>query len=171
MAQALDPILPPDIDDLARAVLQAACARGLTLATAESCTGGLLASLLTDMPGFSHAFERGFVVYTDAAKVEVLDVPPSFLPHGGAVSQPTAIAMAEGAIARSRADVAVSITGWAEEVGDPKRPAGLVHFACARRGGYTHHRQARFGDIGRAALRIESLRVALRMLQQAIALE
>jgi hypothetical protein len=101
MAEALDPILPPDIDELTRAVLEAACARELTLATAESCTGGLLASLLTDVPGCSHAFERGFVVYTDDAKIELLDVPPSLLPHGGAVSQPTAIAMAEGAIKRS----------------------------------------------------------------------
>jgi nicotinamide-nucleotide amidase len=170
MAEALDPILPPDIDELTQAVLEAACARGLTLATAESCTGGLLASLLTDVPGCSHAFDRGFVVYTDEAKIELLDVSPSFLPDGGAVSQPTAIAMAEGAIRRSNADVAVSITGWAEEVGDPKRPGGLVHFACARRGGYTHHRQAQFGDIGRGPLRIECLRVALRMLQQAVAL-
>jgi nicotinamide-nucleotide amidase len=94
------------------------------------------------VPGCSHAFDRAFVVYTDAAKIELLDVPPSFLPHGGAVSQPTAIAMAEGAIGGSKADVAVSITGWAEEVGDPERPGGLVHFACARRGGFTHHRQA-----------------------------
>jgi nicotinamide-nucleotide amidase len=170
MAEALDPILPPDIDELTQAVLKTACARELTLATAESCTGGLLASLLTDVPGCSHAFDRGFVVYTDEAKIQLLDVPPSLLPHGGAVSQPTAIAMAEGAIRRSNADVAVSVTGWAEEVGDPERPGGLVHFACARRGGYTHHRQAQFGDIGRGPLRIECLRVALKMLQQAVAL-
>jgi nicotinamide-nucleotide amidase len=168
MAEALDPILPLDIDELTQAVLEAACARDLTLATAESCTGGLLASLLTDAPGRSHAFDRGFVVHTDEAKIELLDVPPSFLPHGGAVSQPTAIAMADGAIRRSKADVAVSITGWVEDAGDPERPAGLVHFACARRGGYTHHRQARFGNIGRGRLRIECLRVALKMLAQAV---
>lgn len=112
----------------------------------------------------------GFVVYTDDAKIALLDVPASLLPHGGSVSQSTAIAMADGAIKRSKADVAVSITGWAEEVGDPERPGGLVHFACARRGGYTHHRQAQFGDIGRGPLRIECLRVALKMLQQAVAL-
>jgi nicotinamide-nucleotide amidase len=170
MPEALDPILPPDIDELTRAVLEAACDRELTLATAESCTGGLLASLLTDVPGCSHAFDRGFVVYTDDAKIALLDVPASLLPHGGSVSQSTAIAMADGAIKRSKADVAVSITGWAEEVGDPERPGGLVHFACARRGGYTHHRQAQFGDIGRGPLRIECLRVALKMLQQAVAL-
>jgi nicotinamide-nucleotide amidase len=170
MAEALDPILPSDIDELTWAVLEAACARDLTLATPESWTGGLLASLLTDVPGCSHAFDRAFVVYTDAAKIELLDVPPSLLPHGGAVSQATAIAMAEGAIARSKADVAVSITGWAEEVGDPERPGGMVHFACARRGGFTHHRQVRLGDIGRGPRRIECLRVALKMLQQALAL-
>jgi len=168
MAEVLDPILPPDVEALTTAVLEAACGRGLTLATAESCTGGLLASLLTDMPGCSHAFERGFVVYTDEAKIEMLGVSADLLPRGGAVSQPTAIAMAEGAIRRSRADVAVSITGWAEEIGDPERPGGLVHFACARREGYTHHRQARFGEIGRAALRLECLRVALKMLRQAL---
>ena len=170
MAEALDPILPSDIDELTQAVLEAACARELTLATAESCTGGLLASLLTDVPGCSHAFERGFVVYADAAKIDLLGVPSSFLAHGGAVSQSTAIAMAEGAILRSNADVAVSVTGWAEDAGDPDRPVGLVHFACARRGGYTHHRQARFGDIGRGPLRIACLRVALKMLRQALEL-
>ena len=170
MAEALGPIFSSDIEELTRAILEAACARELTLATAESCTGGLLASLLTDVPGCSHAFDRGFVVYTDAAKIELLGVPPSLLPHGGAVSQPTAIAMAEGAIKRSTADVAVSITGWAEEIGDPERPGGLVHFACARREGFTHHRQVRLGDIGRGPLRIECLRVALKMLRQAMAL-
>jgi nicotinamide-nucleotide amidase len=168
MAEALEPILPADIDELTKAVLEAADARALTLATAESCTGGLLASLLTDVPGRSHVFERGFVTYGDAAKIEMLDVPVALLSHGGAVSQATAIAMAEGAIARSRADVAVSVTGWAEEVGDPQRPGGLVHFACARRGGYTHHRRAEFGNVGRADLRIACLRVVLKMLLQAV---
>ena len=168
MAEALDPILPPDIDDLARTVLEAARDRELALATAESCTGGLLASLLTDIPGCSHAFERGFVVYTDDAKIEMLGVPARLLPHGGSVSRATAVAMAEGAIQRSRADAAVSITGWAEEVGDPERPGGLVHFACARRRGHTHHRKAEFGAIGRADLRIACLRVALKMLRRAV---
>jgi len=168
MAEALDPILPPDIDELTRAVLEAACARELTLATAESCTGGLLASLLTDVPGCSHAFDRGFVVYTDDAKIALLDVPPSLLPHGGSVSQPTAIAMADGAIKRSKADVAVSITGWAEEVGDPEQPGGLVHFACARRGGQTVHRCEGFGAVGRAEVRLRALRVALGLLHDAL---
>jgi len=170
MAEAIDPILPSDIEDLTRAVLEAACARDMALATAESGTGGLLAALLTDMPGCPHVFDRGFVAYTDAAKIEMLGVPSALLAQGGAVSQPTAIAMADAAIHRSGADVAVSITGWMEDVGDPMRPAGLVHFACARRGGYTHHRQVRFGDIGRGPLRIECLRMALKMFQQALKL-
>ena len=168
MAEALDSLPPADIDALAQAVLEAACARDLTLATAESCTGGLLASLLTDASGRSQAFERGFVAYADAAKTEMLDVPAALLADGGAVSQPAAIAMAEGAIQRSRADVAISITGWLEDVDDPKRPAGLVHFACARRGGYTHHRRAQFGALGRAELRAACVRMALKMLQQAL---
>jgi nicotinamide-nucleotide amidase len=168
MAETPDPIPPSDIDELTRAVLEIARAHALTLATAEGCTGGLLASLLTDAPGFSQVFERGFVVSTDAAKIEMLDVSASLLAHGGAVSQPTAIAMAEGALQRSHADVAVAMTGWVEAGDDAERPVGLVHFACARRGGYTHHRQARFGDIGRAALRVACLRVALKMLQQAV---
>ena len=159
-----------DIDTLARAVVEAASARNLTLATAESGTRGLLASLLTDAPGCSHVFDRGFVAYTDAAKTAMLGVPATLLAQGGAVSQPTAIAMAEGAILRSGADVAVSITAWTEEIGDPAQPGGLAHFACARRGGYTHHRQALFGDMGRDALRIECLRVALKMFQQALKL-
>lgn len=170
MVETLDPILPSDIENLALAVVEIACAREMALATAESCTGGLLASLLTDIPGCSHVFDRAFVAYTDNAKIEMLGVPAAFLAQEGAVSQSTAIAMADGAIQRSGADVAVSITGWVEETGHPLKPGGLVHFACARRGGYTHHRQARFTDIGRARMRVECLRVALKMFQQALKL-
>src|SRR3954468_8237259 len=130
MAEALEPALPPDIDRLAQAVLQAACDRELMLATAESCTGGLLASLLTDIPGKSHAFERGLVTYADEAKHELLGVPLAILQTDGAVSEAAARAMAEGAIAHSRADIAVSITGFTD--GAPQQPAGLVHLASAR---------------------------------------
>jgi nicotinamide-nucleotide amidase len=163
MAEALDPAVPRDVEELAQAVLQAACDQDLLLAAAESCTGGLLASLLTDIPGKSHAFERGFVTYTDAAKHEMLDVPRAVLARDGAVSEPCARAMAEGALARSRADLAVSITGYAEAE-DPAL-AGLVHFACARQGRPTVHRVARFGDVGRAEVRIRALDVALGMLR------
>ena len=170
MAEALDPILTPELDALTRRVLEAACARDLKLGTAESCTGGLLASLLTDVPGCSHAFERGFVVYSEEAKHDLLGIAMDMLRDGGAVSQPVVLAMARGALARSRADIVLAVTGWAEDMGDPERPGGLVHFACARRGGFTHHRQVRLGDIGRGPLRIECLRVALKMLQQALSL-
>src|SRR5438094_6824500 len=115
MAEALEPAIPTSLDELAKFVLREACGRRLRLATAESCTGGLLASLLTDVPGCSHAFERGFVTYTDEAKHELLDVPLEMLRNEGAVSQAVAKAMAEGAIAASRADVAVSVTGWTED--------------------------------------------------------
>jgi nicotinamide-nucleotide amidase len=162
MAEALEPAVPSDVDDLAGRVLREACDRDLTLATAESCTGGLLASLLTDLPGLSHAFERGFVTYTHAAKQEMLGVPQAVLDEDGAVSEPCAKAMAEGALAQSRAHVALSITGFTEA--GPGQPAGLVHFACARRGGPTIHRREAFGDIGRAEVRVAALRVALEML-------
>jgi nicotinamide-nucleotide amidase len=163
MAEALDPALPPAVDALAQRVLRGACDQELRLATAESCTGGLLASLLTDIPGMSHAFERGFVVYTNEAKTELLGVSTTILEKDGAVSEQAARAMAEGALARSHADVAVSITGFTE--GRPGQPAGLVHFACARRGRPTTHRRQEFGDVGRANVRIAALETALGMLE------
>lgn len=164
MAEALDPILPGHVDALAQQVLNEACMRGLKLVTAESCTGGLLASLLTDVPGCSHAFERGFVTYTDEAKHQMLGVPTTLLETLGAVSEPVAMAMAEGALARSGGDVAVSVTGWAEAGPGPDQPVGLVHFAAARRNRPTAHSEERFGDIGRAKLRVACLEVGLRMM-------
>ena len=166
MAEALDPPLPDDIDQLAKAVLTLACDCELRLAAAESCTGGLLASLLTDIPGKSHAFERGFVTYTDEAKNELLGVPLPLIREAGAVSERCARAMAEGALDRSRADIAVSITGFTE--GGPGQPAGLVHFGCARRGAATRHRVERFGDVGRAEVRLNALRVALTLLHEGL---
>ena len=166
MAEALDPAIPSSVDELAQFVLAEACERGLMLAAAESCTGGLLASLLTDIPGRSHAFERGFVTYTHEAKHEMLGVPMEVLETDGAVSETAARAMAEGALAHSRADVAVSITGFAE--GGPGQPAGLVHFACARSNRPTRHKVKTFGDIGRAALRVCALETALGMLRDAL---
>ena len=164
MAEALDPILPDRIDALAQQVLTEARVRGVTLAVAESCTGGLLASLHTDMPGLSHVFDRGFVTYTDAAKTEMLGVPPALIAQHSAVSQEVARAMAEGALERSHAEIAVSITGWAEGGPDPKKPGGLVHFASVRTSRGVRLHEAHFGDIGRARLRIACLDVALKML-------
>jgi nicotinamide-nucleotide amidase len=164
MAEALDPILPGRVESLAAQVLTEASLRRFSLATAESCTGGLLASLLTDIPGRSHAFERGFVVYTNAAKTEMLGVPAPLIASFTAVSEPVARAMAEGALARSKAEIALAVTGWAEGGPDPSKPAGLVWFACARRMRGVRTREARFGDIGRARLRIACLDAALTMM-------
>jgi nicotinamide-nucleotide amidase len=163
MAEALDPAIPPRVDELAQFVLREACDRGLMLATAESCTGGLLASLLTDIPGLSHAFERGFVVYTHEAKHELLGVPKDVLETDGAVSEACARAMAEGAIAGSNADIACAITGFTE--GGPDQPAGLVHIACVRRNRPGAHRELHFGDVGRAEVRLRALEAALGMMR------
>jgi nicotinamide-nucleotide amidase len=137
-------------------------------ATAESCTGGLIAGLLTEIPGSSNVVERGFVVYSNAAKKELLAVPAKTLAQHGAVSEQTARAMAEGALAKSRADVAVSVTGIAGPGGGTAaKPVGLVHFACARSGRRTVAREERFGDIGREAVRLASVKVGLDLLEAA----
>jgi nicotinamide-nucleotide amidase len=161
--ETLSPALPDAIDHAARAVLQKAHDAGLSLATAESCTGGLLASLLTDVEGVSSVFERGFVTYSEDAKCDLLHIARDTVDTCGAVSEPVARAMAEGALAASRADVALSITGFAGP-GGPNDEPGLVHFACARTGRETLHREEHFGDIGRGPTRIACLRVALEMI-------
>jgi nicotinamide-nucleotide amidase len=144
-------------------------AAGLMAATAESCTGGLIAGLLTEIPGSSNVLERGFVVYSNAAKQELLGVPAETLANHGAVSAETARAMAEGALKNSRADVVVSVTGIAgPDGGTAAKPVGLVHFACARRGEPTVAREERFGDIGREAVRIASVRAGIDLLEAAI---
>lgn len=156
-----------DLDDLAAGVLATCRARGLMLATAESCTGGLVAGALTDIAGSSDVVERGFVTYSNAAKVEMLGVPEAWIAEHGAVSELVARAMAEGAIARSRADVAVAVTGIAGPGGGSAgKPVGLVHFAAARRGAATLHVERRFGDLGRAEIRRRSVAQALELLMQ-----
>jgi nicotinamide-nucleotide amidase len=161
-AETLAAVLPDEVDQQARAMLERACAADVSIATAESCTGGMVASLLTDVPGASHAFERGFVTYTDEAKAEMLGIPLDLIKREGAVSKPVAIAMAEGAIANSTADLAFSVTGFAGHGDEP----GLVHFGCARKGRGTMHREERFGDIGRGPIRVECMRVAIEMMSE-----
>lgn len=167
MAEELSAIIPDDVERAARSVLEAAGARGWRLATAESCTGGLLASLLTDIEGASSAFERGFVVYSSEAKCELLEIAPEQIDRCGTVSREVAIAMADGALKGSHADLALAITGFAGPAGPDDEP-GLVHFACARIGGETRHRCETFGDIGRGPTRIACVRVALEMLGDAL---
>ena len=131
----------------AKDVLDFCTSGGLRLATAESCTGGLVAAVLTSIPGCSSAFERGFVAYSNDAKTESLGVPAALIESHGAVSEPVARAMAEGALARSKADIAVSVTGIAgPDGGSEEKPVGLVHFACARRDNPTEHVRMQFGQ-------------------------
>jgi nicotinamide-nucleotide amidase len=145
-------------------VLAACRSAGLRLATAESCTGGLIAARLTDVAGSSDVVERGFVTYSNEAKSELLGVPMALIQRVGAVSEEVARAMAEGALARSRADIAIAVTGIAGPGGaTPNKPVGLVHLACARRGGATtHERQVFPGD--RAAIREASVMRAFAMI-------
>lgn len=167
MTETLSATLPDDVEASVHRVLQAACDGGLKLAAAESCTGGLLASVLTDVEDLSHAFERGFVVYTDEAKAELLGIPADLIDREGAVSRPVAIAMAKGGIARSAADICLAVTGFSGPAGPDDEP-GLVHFACQRRGRDVRHREEHFGDIGRGATRIACLRVALEMIESSL---
>jgi nicotinamide-nucleotide amidase len=162
-------MFPVDLQDAAARLLEACRTRGLRIATAESCTGGLIAALLTDIPGSSDVVERGFVTYSNAAKQECLGVPEAALQQHGAVSEPVARAMAEGALANSVADLAVSVAGFAgPRGGNEAKPVGLVHLAVAREGGTSLHRECRFGDIGRGQIRIKSVEAALVLLHGAL---
>jgi nicotinamide-nucleotide amidase len=157
-------------DDLRRAatrVLERCRVRGLTVATAESCTGGLVAGALTEIAGSSDVVDRGFVTYSDGAKQAMLGVPAATLESHGAVSRETAEAMARGALARSPAGLAVAVTGIAGPGGgSAEKPVGLVHFAAAARDGQLVHREKRFGDVGRAEVRRLSVVEALAMLEE-----
>jgi nicotinamide-nucleotide amidase len=141
-------------------------ARGLRLATAESCTGGLVAAMLTEIAGSSDVVDCGFVTYSNEAKRAMLGVPAATLKHHGAVSGETAAAMAVGALENSRADMTVAITGIAGPGGGSKqKPVGLVHFAAASRDGRRLARSRRYGRIGRRQVRLRSVAEALQLLE------
>lgn len=165
--ETLSPAIPEDVEHDVYRLLKAICDADLKLVTAESCTGGLLASLLTDVEGAGHAFERGFVTYTDEAKHEMLGVDAALLKEKGAVSKEVAIAMAKGALARSSGDISLSVTGFAGPAGGDDEE-GLVHFALARKGGEMLHREEHFGPLGRGKVRLKCLRTALKMLDHAL---
>ena len=155
-----------DLHAAAAAVLNTCRARGLTVATAESCTGGLVASALTEIAGSSAVVDRGFVTYSNDAKEQMLGVPAETLKKFGAVSRETAEAMARGALQHADVDLVVAITGIAGPGGGSRdKPVGLVHFACAARDGSLAHAEKRFGDIGRSEVRHRSVLQALAMLQ------
>ena len=150
-------------------LLAVARAKGLKIATAESCTGGLIAGLLTEIPGSSDVMDRGFVTYSNQAKEEMLGVPAAMIRQYGAVSEAVARAMAEGAIRNSTAQLSVAVTGIAGPGGGSgEKPVGLVHIAAARAGDATLHRECRFGDVGRSEVRLATIVAALELLQPLI---
>jgi nicotinamide-nucleotide amidase len=167
MSETLEPALPDHLDEQAERLMHAICDRELKIATAESCTGGMLAALLTDIEGCGHGFDRGFVTYSKDAKHDLLGIESEILDRNDAVSETVARAMAEGALSRSTADVAIGITGFAGPAGAGCEE-GLVHFALARRGSPTVHRVEHFGSLGRGVIRVKSLKVMLNMLEQSI---
>ena len=154
---------------MARLFLDDAQQRRLKVVTAESCTGGLVAALLVEIPGSSKVLERGFVTYSNKAKEEVLGIPGDLIADYGAVSEPIARAMAEGALEESRANMAISITGIAGPGGGTRlKPVGTVHFALARENAPIRHQMENFGDIGRSEIRMASVEVALQMMMESV---
>ena len=167
MSETLEPALPDDLDEQAERLMRRLCDAEMSIATAESCTGGMLAALLTDIEGAGHAFDRGFVTYSKESKTDQLGIEPSLLDHNDAVSEVVARAMAEGALKRSQATIAIGITGFAGPAG-PDKEEGLVHMALARREGRTVHREEHFGAVGRGEVRVKSLKVMLEMLEDSL---
>ena len=167
MSETLEPALPEDLDRKAEQAMRRLCDQQLTVATAESCTGGLLASLLTDIEGCGHGFDRGFITYSAEAKQELLGLHPDLVDHNDAVNAEVAKAMAEGALERCKADIALAVTGFAGPSG-PNCEEGLAFMACARRDGETKVEERHFGAIGRGPIRIEALKVLVDMMCHAI---
>ncbi len=164
-----DSIFPLELLSLARLLLDECREQRLRIVTAESCTGGLVAGVLTEIAGSSDVVDRGFVTYSNRAKQAVLGVPGDLIADVGAVSEPVARFMAEGALEASDAHIAVAVTGVAGPGGgSPMKPVGTVHFATARANGPIQHRLEMFGDIGRGRVRMESVRVALEMMRERV---
>jgi nicotinamide-nucleotide amidase len=157
------------IFDRAETLLKETKARGYTIATAESCTGGLIAASLAAVPGASDSLDRGFVTYSNKAKNEMLGVPMALIDAHGAVSREVALAMVAGALANSPADIAVAVTGVAGPGGGTAtKPVGLVHIAAARRGGGTLHDEKRFGAIGRHEIQTETVAAAFDLMTRVL---
>jgi nicotinamide-nucleotide amidase len=158
-------MFPDHLAGAARAFLAEAAKRKLLLATAESCTGGLIAACICEIPGCSSVLERGFVTYSNEAKADMLGVPADLIVDKGAVSAEVARAMAEGALRNSRADLAIAVTGIAgPDGGSAEKPVGLVHLAAARKGRDTLHVEKRFGAIGRLNVQAASVEAAFKLL-------
>ncbi|MCM2439774.1 CinA family protein [Agrobacterium vitis] len=158
-------LFPDDLEKAARTIIEDFTRRGLTIATAESCTGGLIAGLLTEIAGSSAVVDRGYVTYSNQAKMDMLGVPSLTLEAYGAVSRQTALAMAHGALYRSGASISVAVTGIAGPGGgSDEKPVGLVHLASASRSGAILLHAMRYGDLGREGIRLATIRTALAML-------
>lgn len=164
MSETLTASIPTPLERRITALLQRLCARDLTVATAESCTGGLFASVLSDVDGFGHAFEQGFVTYTEQAKTDQLGVPSRLIEDHGVVSAEVAAAMARGCLDRSGADFALSVTGFAGPGGDEDEE-GLVHLAAAARDGRLLASEHHFGSVGRGRVRLRSLDAGVSLLE------
>ena len=159
-------IFPQTIETYASSIILKASREGAMLATAASCTGGLIAAALTEIPGSSAVVDRGFVTYTNRAKVELLGVSEDVLSAYGAVSRETALQMVAGALMRSRATVAVAVTGIAGPGGgSAEKPVGLVHLAARHKDGRLLHREMRYGDLGRDGIRLATVETALEMVE------
>ncbi|MDV4164175.1 CinA family protein [Rhizobium leguminosarum] len=163
-------LFPQDIISTAEAIVRDFTAAGLMLSTAESCTGGLIAGALTEISGSSAVVDRGFVTYTNTAKIEMLGVQAETLLRFGAVSEETAQQMVHGALFRSRAEIAVAVTGIAGPGGGSvEKPVGLVHLAAKSRSGALIHRKMLYGDIGRSEVRLATIRTALELVRSLLA--
>ena len=153
------------IHELAREVVALCVEKNVMVATAESCTGGLVAGCITEIPGASQVLERGFITYSDQAKTEMLGVMPITLRQYGAVSKDAALEMAHGAMSRSEAGISVSVTGIAgPDGGSTGKPVGLVHFGGRHYKGAMIHREMNFGEIGRHNIRMKAVETALEMI-------
>ncbi|MBY5321703.1 CinA family protein [Rhizobium leguminosarum] len=163
-------LFPDDILSAAETIIRDFTAAGLMVSTAESCTGGLIAGALTEISGSSAVVDRGFVTYTNSAKIEMLGVQTETLLRFGAVSEETARQMVQGALFRSRAEIAVAVTGIAGPGGgSAEKPIGLVHLAAKSRDGALIHRKMLYGDIGRSEVRLATIRTALEMVRSLLA--
>lgn len=161
-------LFPPDIEALAARIITSFAERGLTVATAESCTGGLIVGALTEIAGSSAVVDRSFITYSNRAKMDLLGVTSATLAGFGAVSREIALQMVAGALTRSGADLAVAVTGIAGPGGgSDEKPVGLVHIAARSRSGILLHKEMRYGDLGREGIRLATVRTALEMLREA----
>lgn len=158
-------LFPADIEALAQRIVQEFAASGFMISTAESCTGGLIAGALTQIAGSSAVVDRGFVTYTNEAKMDMIGVSATTIDAFGAVSRETALQMAHGTLYRSSAEFAVAVTGIAGPGGGTAtKPVGLVHIAAKKRSGHIVHREMQYGDIGREQVRLATVKTALEML-------